>query len=164
MRGNSIKLVKRISEEIGLKKPSVDIGGYGSTGMWDKYVKTVVLDKNRNSEIMADCTDMPQVESNFYNTIISCDTLEHVKNPFKAAGEMYRILKPGGIIIITTVLIWDYHEYPDDYFRFTVDALEIIFEKFDKIESGWSEEDVPFENDKTITLKNSGVYFVGRKK
>lgn len=36
-----------------------------------------------------------------FNTIISCETIEHVPTPLKALAEMHRVLKPGGRLILT---------------------------------------------------------------
>lgn len=38
---------------------------------------------------------------NTFETIISCETIEHVPNPHRALKEMYRVLKPGGKLILT---------------------------------------------------------------
>lgn len=36
-----------------------------------------------------------------FDTVISCETIEHVPSPLKALAEMYRVLKPGGRLILT---------------------------------------------------------------
>jgi len=38
---------------------------------------------------------------NTFDTIISCETIEHVQSPLKALAEMHRVLKPGGRLILT---------------------------------------------------------------
>lgn len=40
-------------------------------------------------------------EANTFDAIISCETIEHVARPAKALAEMYRVLKPGGALILT---------------------------------------------------------------
>lgn len=40
-------------------------------------------------------------ENEFFDTIISCETLEHVANPARALTELYRTLKPGGTVFLT---------------------------------------------------------------
>ncbi len=40
-------------------------------------------------------------ESNSFDTVISCETIEHVPNPSKALHELYRVLKPGGRLFLT---------------------------------------------------------------
>lgn len=48
-----------------------------------------------------DVTNMPYMASDFFDTIIICDVLEHVPNDKNALSELHRILKPGGCAIIT---------------------------------------------------------------
>lgn len=39
---------------------------------------------------------------NFFDTVISCETIEHVPQPQKAISELVRVLKPGGRFFLTT--------------------------------------------------------------
>jgi len=67
------------------------------------------------------------------NTAISCDTLEHTEYPRKAMSEIYRVLKDGGICIITSVFQYPIHDYPYDYFRYTPKAFESLLKEFDSV-------------------------------
>lgn len=49
---------------------------------------------------LADARDLP-FANNSYMSIISISTFEHITNSTKLLGEMYRILKPNGILAIT---------------------------------------------------------------
>jgi SAM-dependent methyltransferase len=37
-----------------------------------------------------------------FDTVISCETIEHVPEPRRAVGELARVLKPGGRLLLTT--------------------------------------------------------------
>ena len=63
-------------------------------------------------------------------TILTCDTLEHVEFPQKALSEIHRILKPGGMVFLSTVLDFRIHDSPADYWRFTPDGLRSLFKPF----------------------------------
>ncbi|MGD9015712.1 MAG: class I SAM-dependent methyltransferase [Candidatus Omnitrophota bacterium] len=62
-------------------------------------------------------------------TVVTVGTLEHVEFPRKAIAEIHRILKPDGILILTTVMNHPHHSTPD-YWRFTTEGLEILLKDF----------------------------------
>ncbi len=64
-------------------------------------------------------------------TVISLDTLEHVERPWEALAEIHRILKPNGIAVLTSVMRFPIHGYPNDYWRFTPEGLKSLFKVFD---------------------------------
>lgn len=67
------------------------------------------------------------IPDNTYDVIICTQVLEHVANPFLAAAELYRILKPGGRLLLTVPSAYPYHSAPGDYWRFTRDSLGLLF-------------------------------------
>lgn len=71
--------------------------------------------------------DLPDDSVGF---VFCLDTLEHVEYPGKAMEEIHRVLKPGGIVIITSVMNFPIHEYPYDYWRFTPEAFKSILKPF----------------------------------
>ena len=61
---------------------------------------------------------------------ISCVMLlEHVYRPHEVIAEMFRVLRPGGCVRVVVPFVWQYHGYPDDYFRYTHTALRRMFEE-----------------------------------
>ena len=69
---------------------------------------------------------------NFVGTVLSFDTLEHVEYPHKALEEMHRILKPGGIAVISSVLRFQIHDIPCDFWRFTPEGFKVLLRPFVK--------------------------------
>lgn len=63
-------------------------------------------------------------------TILILDTLEHVENPHRAITECYRLLKPGGFFIITSVFNYPIHNHPVDYWRFTPQCFSLLLSPF----------------------------------
>ena len=51
-------------------------------------------------DIVSDITDIP-VEDASFDHVLCSEVFEHIKYPDKALAEFYRILKPGGTVIIT---------------------------------------------------------------
>lgn len=73
-------------------------------------------------------------ESNYFDTIIATEVLEHCYSPEKVINEIYRLLKSRGICILSTRFIYPYHPDPKDYYRFTEDSLKYLFQNFNKVE------------------------------
>lgn len=89
------------------------------------------------ADIIGDIHKMP-FPDNSQEAIICSAVLEHVENPFIAADEMYRTLKPGGYCYVFVPFLFYYHvpktgEYKD-YWRFTEDGARYLFRKFSTIE------------------------------
>tara|TARA_Y100001970_G_C14172497_1_gene824961 strand:- start:1103 stop:1678 length:576 start_codon:yes stop_codon:yes gene_type:complete len=72
-------------------------------------------------------------KDNTYDCVIFNQVLEHVKKPWVCVNEAHRVLKKGGIIILISPFIYQFHEYPNDYWRFTEEGMGILVEKFEKI-------------------------------
>lgn len=62
-----------------------------------------------------------------FNLVICTEVLEHVANPFAAAIEINRILKPGGKAYITTPFNFRIHGPLPDNWRFTIHGLRQLF-------------------------------------
>jgi SAM-dependent methyltransferase len=56
-------------------------------------------------------------------TVLCIETFEHVFEVRRAFDEVFRILKPGGLFVITSPLNFRIHGYPDDYWRMTPSCL-----------------------------------------
>ena len=67
--------------------------------------------------------------SNSFDSIFSTEVFEHIFNLSEILLELNRVLKPGGTIFITCPFVWNEHEIPVDFARYTRFALKDIFQK-----------------------------------
>jgi len=99
-------------------------------GRRDVYFPNVV-----NYEIVDyDTTDvlgvgesLPFVDSAF-DAVFSLAVLEHVRDPFRCAKEISRVLKPGGDLYCCVPFLQPVHGYPHHYFNATPQGLRRLFE------------------------------------
>jgi len=70
-----------------------------------KYYGLDFIDKYKNLVPNSFCLDISKervpVSDNFFDNVCLLEILEHISNFFSAFEEVYRILKPGGRVIIT---------------------------------------------------------------
>lgn len=69
--------------------------------------------------------DMPFKEKAF-DVIVCFQVLEHVPDPWRVVVECARVLKPGGLLVLTAPFAYPYHPSPNDYYRFSHQGLEEI--------------------------------------
>ena len=101
------------SRYLGTDWPVTMDGSYGNRTRADFFSDSMVL---------------PFRESTF-DTIISTQMLEHVRQPEVVIPEMARVLKPNGILILSAPMTWPLHEEPHDYYRYTIHGLRHLLEE-----------------------------------
>ena len=89
------------------------------------YTQDIVNNKQKSIDYVCDSKKIP-VKNNSFDYIICTQVLEHVKEPHLVVKEMYRILKRGGKVFLTTHLCIEEHMIPYDYFRYTRYGLEYL--------------------------------------
>ncbi|KYP12974.1 class I SAM-dependent methyltransferase [Flavihumibacter sp. CACIAM 22H1] len=85
--------------------------GYGITNLSgnctayigvDKFLPPSIQLKKGCSMFRSRLPDLKNVGSNSYDTVICFQVIEHIKNDVRLCQEIYRILKPGGRLYLTT--------------------------------------------------------------
>jgi SAM-dependent methyltransferase len=68
---------------------------------------------------------------NEIGTALCIDTLEHCADPLTACRELHRVLRPGGVCAVSSVMLFPVHAYPHDYWRFTPEGLRLLLAPFE---------------------------------
>jgi SAM-dependent methyltransferase len=64
--------------------------------------------------------------SDSFDAVLSTQVLEHVTDPALYLAECFRVLKPGGRLLLSTHGTFVYHPDPDDYWRWTCAGMQRI--------------------------------------
>lgn len=83
-------------------------------------------------------------EDGYFDTVISCECLEHDLKPWQTVKALHNVLRRNGHMLITTPTFgFGLHRYPRDYFRFGEDAYrEWIFAGFKVIKYQQEEDNI----------------------
>lgn len=69
-----------------------------------------------------------------FDAILTTEMLEHLREPQRAIDEMFRVLSPGGTLLLTTRFVFPLHDAPHDYFRYTRYGLQHLLRRFEIVE------------------------------
>jgi len=84
--------------------------------------------ENLKSDIYYTGIALPFADNTF-DSILCTEVLEHVEQLDDVMIELYRVLKPGGRMIVTSPFICIEHEMPYDFRRFTTNGLINLMKK-----------------------------------
>ncbi|HLE86395.1 MAG TPA: class I SAM-dependent methyltransferase [Candidatus Brocadiaceae bacterium] len=91
-------------------------------------IDTIENRKNKNADYFYDGITFP-FRDNEFDSVIANEVFEHVFNPAAFLNEIYRVLKPNGMLLMTVPFVWDEHEQPFDYARYSSFGLKHLLEE-----------------------------------
>lgn len=102
----------------------LDLGGSKKSGYHElmhgqEEIVTGNIDASYGCDIVFDVQNNFPFGDNTFDGITAINLFEHVYNVLPALNESARVLKPGGIFVITTPFMVNIHGSPDDFFRYT---------------------------------------------
>ena len=139
MRNHNKALCGLVAETIDCPAPIFEFGAYqvdGQEGFADlrslfprqKYVGCDMR-PGPGVDRVEDVTAINLPDSST-GTVLCIETFEHVFEVRRAFDEVFRILAPGGVFVITSPLNFRIHGYPDDYWRMTPNCLRRMLEPY----------------------------------
>src|SRR5207244_1598218 len=128
-------VVRAFSETFALPGPILEIGSYqvpGQESLGDLRSlfpgrAYVGLDMRLGPGVdcVASAEKLPQADASV-GTVIACNTFEHVRCFWRGFEEIYRVLRPDGILLVSCPFFFRLHQFPRDYWRFTPAAFEVL--------------------------------------
>lgn len=129
------KNIKRLGKEITGKTLDIGCGKkpYENLFASSEYIgmdmeTTGHNHRNSKIDVFYDGKTFP-FSDNAFDSVVTNQVLEHVFNPSQFLSEINRVLKSGGKMLITVPFVWDEHEQPYDFGRYTSFGIKDILEK-----------------------------------
>ncbi len=130
-------LYKNISELIiNLKGKLLDVGcgtkPYENICKLDEYIGLEIDDNGNRQHKFTDVFYNGKIvpfNDKEFDSILSNQVFEHVFNPNEFLREINRVTKMDGLFLMTVPFVWDEHEQPYDYARYSSFGLKYILNK-----------------------------------
>lgn len=98
----------------------------GASGVFLGYKQRIQLDK------VCSATELP-FENNSFDYHLSFEVLEHINDPLRYFSEASRVLRPGGVLILSVPFLYRMHggepDHPLDFFRYANGFFYMAAEK-----------------------------------
>lgn len=88
----------------------------------------VVQSSNCCVDVISLATELP-FRSGSFDTVLATQVIEHVADHQTLMREAFRVLAPGGVLVLSGPMYWPLHEEPHDYFRFTEHGLRYLLQQ-----------------------------------
>jgi SAM-dependent methyltransferase len=137
--------------EVGAREVNGSVRPYITSLDPSQYVGVDVA-PGRGVDEVCDVADLvAHFGDDSFDVVITTEMVEHVEDWRRAFGQMKAVLRPHGLLLVTTRSPgFPRHGYPSDYWRFTPAHMRLIVRDF---------VDVEIEDD----LSGPGVFLLARK-
>jgi len=141
IRANVSALIKRGADQYDratLKVLDIAPGEHPGAAEWFKLAQVETLDidyKTRPTYVADICkNNKNELYSESFGLVVCAEVIEHTLQPFDAITEIRRVLKPGGILLLSTPFNFRIHGPLPDCWRFTEHGLRALLSYFEIIE------------------------------
>src|SRR5262249_30146170 len=87
-------------------------------------------------DVVADVEDLPWRDGSF-GTVLALSTFEHVPHFWRGFDEVHRVLRPDGVFLVASPFYFHIHNHPNDYWRFSPEALRLLLDPYPSRLIGW---------------------------
>lgn len=91
-------------------------------------IDTPVTSQLAAADVFYDGRMLPFADESF-DAVLCSQVLEHVFTPEAFLAEIRRVLRPGGVLLLATPFVWDEHEQPADFGRYSSFGLRALLER-----------------------------------
>lgn len=115
-----------------LRQGSDFVLNIGAGGTAERHPNCIEFEHKifRHTDVVGDAHHLPFRDSVF-DRVFAFNVFEHLADPKVAAREVYRVLKPGGVVVIHTAFLQGLHEEPNHFYNATEYGVRRWFDCFD---------------------------------
>jgi SAM-dependent methyltransferase/uncharacterized protein YbaR (Trm112 family) len=119
--------------EVSAGKCVLNVGSRES--QYSNNIINLDIEPYQNVDLVGAAEELPLLDDSVDGVIIQA-VLEHVQRPAKAVQEIYRVLRPGGMVYAEIPFFRSYHGAPADFQRYTISGIEELFHEFEVVRKG----------------------------
>lgn len=118
----------------------LDIAPQNHAGAKQFFLKSQVLtadiDEKSGANFIIDIcqNNEDKIDSSIFDIIVCTEVLEHTLNPFLAITEIYRLLKKGGVLLMSTPFDFRIHGPLPDCWRFSEHGIKALLKDFEIVD------------------------------
>ena len=119
-------VAEHVSSRAGVRLIDLGCGNMPYRALFAPHVTDYLgcdLRGNELADLFFDTEGRAPVADGSADVVLSSQVLEHVPDPTLYLREARRILRSGGLLVLSTHGVWRYHPDPTDYWRWTRDGL-----------------------------------------
>lgn len=100
------------------------------------HIETLDIDPDSGARYIADIcsSNESNIPAERFDFVVCTEVLEHTLQPFEAVREIRRVLRPGGLVFVSTPFNFRIHGPLPDCWRFTEHGLRALFANFKLLE------------------------------
>jgi SAM-dependent methyltransferase len=139
-------LVRAVAETFPLPGPILEVGSYQVAGqepladLRSLFPERPYIGLDRRDgpgvDVVGDVECLPYPDGSF-GTVLALGTFEHVGRFWRGFEEVHRVLRSNGALLVACPFYFHIHAHPDDYWRFTPAALELLLDDYPGKIIGW---------------------------
>lgn len=139
-------VVRAVAETFDLPGPVLEVGSHvvsGQEAVSDlrslfsgRDYQGIDIRPGPGVDSVADVQALPHADRSV-GTVLALNLFEHVPCFWRGFDEVYRVLRPDGALLVSCPFYLHIHSYPNDYWRFTPEALEHLLGRYPSRILGW---------------------------
>lgn len=139
-------VVRAAAESLDLSGPVLEVGSFqvsGQEGVANlrtlfpgRHYTGIDIRTGPGVDRVCSVERLPFADGTF-STVLAMNTFEHVARFWRGFEEIFRVLRPDGIFLVSCPFYFHIHNHPCDYWRFTPEALDLLLEAYPQCILGW---------------------------